>query len=85
MPRQPKPVLPESERFRRYQGVYYHTAVAGFPCDRHALVIEDNGGPRVKIRWHTAEGPKIGFGRVVAYHGHPVEHWTARERLEARS
>jgi hypothetical protein len=69
-------------QYRPYQTVIYSTAVSGFKSVRSATVIEDNGGPRVKIRWQTAEGPKVARN-VVAYHGHTVEHWTDRNRLSA--
>lgn len=69
-------------RFRPHQRVRYDTAAGGFKSHRKATVLEDNGRPKVKVRWYTAEGPRSHGGRIVAYHGHPVEHWTAREWLE---
>ena len=69
-------------QFQPYDRVHYTTACGGYITMRRATVIEDNGGPRVKIRWYTDDGPSSHGGRIVAYHGHPVEHWTDRERLE---
>jgi hypothetical protein len=47
---------------------------------RHAHVETDDGGPKVKVRWYSADGPKVGR-HVVAWHGQLHEQWISRERL----
>jgi len=49
---------------------------------RYGYVVEDSGGPKVKVRWKAADGPKVGY-RVVLYHGKTHEQWIPRERLES--
>ena len=48
---------------------------------RDGYVIQDDGGPKVKVRWKAQDGPKVGY-RVVLYHGRRHEQWFPRERLE---
>jgi hypothetical protein len=71
------PVTP----FRAHQRVRINYAMNSVVPYRYGFVVEDEGGPRVKVSWMTADGPKVARN-VVLYHGHQVEQWIPRERLE---
>lgn len=47
---------------------------------REVWIISDDGGPKVKVSWRGADGPKVGR-RVVAYYGKEHEQWVPRGRL----
>jgi|GEM_PF-2350267 len=49
---------------------------------RRAVVIRDDRGPKVRVRW-SADDKKIPGRRYVEYHGAQHEQWILRDRLEA--
>jgi hypothetical protein len=48
---------------------------------RRGFVIQDDGGPKVKVTWYAQDGPKIARN-VVTHHGARHQQWIPRERLE---
>ena len=50
---------------------------------RIGFVVQDDGGPKVKVKWRAQDGPQVGRN-VVAYYGREHEQWIPRERLEKR-
>lgn len=74
----------EPERFRSFQDVtiHYPNPVL-WVTYRRAMVLQDDGGPKVKVQWRAEDGPRIARN-VVLYHGDTHEQWIPRERLSAK-
>jgi len=72
--------VPEAERLHGRVRINYSPNNPVIPY-RYGYVREDNGGPKVKVWWRAADGPRIGYN-VVAYHGRSHVQWIPRERLE---
>lgn len=71
-------------RFRPHQDVvisYPNPSAVGV-ARRRGWVVEDNGGPKVKVVWH-GDDIKIPGRRYVLRHGYEHQQWIPRERLSA--
>jgi hypothetical protein len=76
------PVLSEANRFR-----YGAKVRISYPTTyRYGYVRQDDGGPKIKVRWASQKeyvgGPR-GPRRVLTHYPKTHEQWFPRERLEA--